>query len=275
MKQRHRNPRLKFQLKLLCLCFAAASCPAADLPDAPTAQRDIPFDQEFEEGIRRPRSEAPRRSAIVDWKPIVNQTFALLTMEQGFRMVQPKTRDHLGGRFFADWFACVGNLHGWNDGDSAFTNYIGHPIHSSWAAYIEIHNDALGRNLEFENSGRYWGSRLRALAWAELYEIQWHIGPISEASIGHVGRPGTHTLGYVNLVTSAPGGFGWVVLEDWLDRRIVRRQEAGTVDLSKRRVYRMLLNPSKAVANLLRIKKPWFRDSRPIDWVPESMQGKD
>jgi hypothetical protein len=82
-------------------------------------------------------------------------------------------------------------------------------------------------------------------------------------------------LGYVNLVTSAPGGFGWVVLEDWLDKRIVRRREADTHSLNKRRFYRMLFNPSKAVTNLLRIKKPWFRDSRPINWMPETPAERD
>jgi hypothetical protein len=258
------------RLALLSCCLMVVSCRAADLPDAPNAQRNVSARNELQEMFLRSRSIPDRKSSVLDWQPAVNQTFTLLAMEQGFRMVQQKTRDHLGGRYFADWFACVRNLHGWSDGDSAFTNYIGHSIHSSWAAYVEIHNDFRGRKLEFENTGEYWRSRLRALAWAELYEIQWHIGPISEASIGHVGRPGTHTLGYVNLVTSAPGGFGWVVLEDWLDKRIVEKREASTHSLNKRRIYRMLFNPSKAVTNLLRIKKPWFRDSRPIDWVPEA-----
>ncbi|HEY7352086.1 MAG TPA: hypothetical protein VH596_04895 [Terriglobales bacterium] len=200
------------------------------------------------------------------WQAATGQTFALLAMEQSFRMVQHKTRDQLGGRFFPEWFDCVKNLHGWNDGDSILTNYIGHPIHSSWAGYIEIQNDSEGRYLQFDNSERYWISRLRALGWAELYEVQWHLGPLSEASIGHVGRPGTHTLGYVNIVTSAPGGLGLIVLEDWLDKRVVQSREARTNSLNKRRFYRMLFAPSKAVANLFRGKKPWYRDYRPIDW---------
>jgi hypothetical protein len=259
----------------LSLALTVVSCRAADIPDAPSAHGNAQTHDTLPVQLFRPAAPMPKSGPALDWQSAANQTFALLAMEQGFRMVQPKTRDHLGGRFFSDWFACVRNLHGWSDGDSVFTNYIGHPIHSSWAAYVEIHNDTRGRNLEFENTGQYWRSRLRALAWAELYEIQWHIGPISEASIGHVGRPGTHTLGYVNLVTSAPGGFGWVVLEDWLDKRIVRRREADIHSLNKRRFYRMLFNPSKAVTNLLRIKKPWFRDSRPINWMPETPAERD
>ncbi len=235
-----------------------------DLPDAPQPQDNA------SNGIPamylRP-VQAPPTEPAFHWKGATTQTFGLLVAEQSFRMVQQKTRDHLDGRFFADWFACVENLHGWSDGDSMFTNYVSHPLHSAVAGYIEIQNDSQGRYLQFDNSERYWMSRLRALGWAELYEIQWHLGPISEASIGHVGRPGTHTLGYVNLVTSAPGGFGLIVFEDWLDKRVVESREARTNSLNTRRVYRMLFCPGRAIANLLRARKPWYRDYRPIDWT--------
>jgi len=237
-----------------------------ELPDAPGAQQGNHSENGISVMYLRP-ALAPPKEVSFQWGSAAAQTFALLTMEQSFRMVQQKTRDQLGGRFFPEWFACVGNLHGWSDGDSILTNYIGHPIHSSWAGYIEIQNDSEGRYLQFENSKRYWMSRLRALGWAELYEIQWHLGPISEASIGHVGRPGTHTLGYVNMVTSAPGGLGVIVLEDWLDKHVVKPREARTESLNKRRFYRMLFSPGRVVANLMRAEKPWARDYRPIDWT--------
>ena len=263
--------RLAFKLCVIVLSLTTligSSWPQAlkDLPDAPQPQSQQPENDGIPLMYMRPVQALPKEPAF-HWKGAATQTFALLTMEQSFRMVQQKTRDHLGGRFFPEWFACVQNLHGWSDGDSILTNYIGHPIHSSWAGYIEIQNDSQGRNLRFENSERYWMSRLRALGWAELYEVQWHLGPISEASIGHVGRPGTHTLGYVNMVTSAPGGLGMIVLEDWIDKRIVESREARTDSLNKRRVYRMLFGPGRAVANLLRAQKPWHRDYRPIDWT--------
>lgn len=244
----------------------ARSVCAEELPDAPTPQNRSAYESAVL--YLRPAKPLQREQTAFHWKPAISQTFALLAMEQSFRMVQQKTRDQLGGRFFADWFACVGNLHGWNDGDSIWTNYIGHPIHSSWVGYIEIQNDPQGRDLEFENSQRYWMSRVRALGWAELYEVQWHLGPISEASIGHVGRPPTHTLGYVNIVSSAPGGFGLIVLQDWLDKEIVKPREAHTDSLNKRRFYRMLFNPSRALTNLFRGKKPWYRDDRAINWRP-------
>ena len=237
-----------------------------ELPDAPQPQWQTPENNKIPAMYLRP-AQAPEKPPAFHWKSAASQTFAMLAVEQSFRMVQQKTRDHLGGRFFAEWFACVENLHGWSDGDSAFTNYVSHPLHSSVAGYVEIQNDSEGRNLQFGSSQRYWMSRLRALGWAELYEIQWHLGPLSEASIGHVGRPGTHTLGYVNIVTSAPGGLGLIVLEDWLDKRVLQSREAATDSLNKRRLYRMLLGPGRSFANLLRVKKPWYRDYRPIDWT--------
>jgi hypothetical protein len=236
-----------------------------DLPDTPQPQLQEPADENVSVMYLRP-VPVEHKEPDFQWQAATGQTVALLAMEQSFRMVQQKTRDQLGGRFFPEWFACVKNLHGWSDGDSILTNYIGHPIHSSWAGYIEIQNDSEGRYLQFDNSQRYWMSRLRALGWAELYEVQWHLGPLSEASIGHVGRPGTHTLGYVNIVTSAPGGVGLIVLEDWLDKHVLESREAQTDSLNKRRFYRMLFSPGRAVANLFRLEKPWYRDYRPIDW---------
>ncbi len=242
-----------------------------DAPVAPAGGKDY---QQVAMYIR-PEIQ-PAKQPHFQWKMATTQTFSLLAMEQSFRMVQEKTRDQLDGPFFSQWFNCVSNLHGWNDGDSLLTNYIGHPIHSSWAGYIQIENDPEGRFLEFENSPRYWKSRFRAYLWAEFYEIQWHLGPISEASIGHVGRPPTHTLGYVNIVSSAPGGVGLIVLEDWLDKKFVAPHEKHTQSLGKRRFYRMLFNPSRAVTNLLRGKKPWYLDYRAINFdLPQQvMAGK-
>ena len=260
-----------FKLCLILLAFAVLIVTGwaqalEELPDAPQPQSQNSASDGVSAMYLRPVQARPKQAAF-HWKGAATQTFAMLAVEQSFRMVQKKTRDHLGGRFFPEWFDCVKNLHGWSDGDSTLTNYISHPLHSSVAGYIEIQNDSQGRYLPFDNNNRYWMSRLRALGWAELYEIQWHLGPISEASIGHVGRPGTHTLGYVNIVTSAPGGLGLIVLEDWLDKHVVESHEAHTESLNKRRIYRMLFSPGRTMANLLRAEKPWYRDYRPIDWT--------
>jgi hypothetical protein len=216
-----------------------------------------------------PNGVLPGRSEIkkerFDWATAYKQTFLLLGVQNSFRMMEPKTRRDLGGRFFADWFDAASNLHGWSDGDSFFTQYIGHPIQGAWAGYIQIQNDPAGRALEFSNTRQYWNSRLRATAFAAAYEVQWHLGPISEASIGHVGKK-DGTLGMSEFVTSPVGGLGIIVTEDWLDARFVRRWEERTTSLQARRIYRMLLNPQRTLMNCLRIKKPWYRDSRSISF---------
>jgi hypothetical protein len=200
-----------------------------------------------------------------DWSAAAKETFCLLAFQHSFRLTEQKTRSELGGRFFPDWFHAAKNFQGWSDGDSIFTQYFGHPIQGAWAGYIQIQNDPVGKKLEFSNSSAYWQSRLKAMGFAALYEIQWHLGPISEASFGHVGKKGG-TLGGSEFVTSPTGGFGIIVGEDWLDRHVIEKWEEGTHSVAKRRIYRMLLNPQRAFANCFRLKKPWYRDTRSISF---------
>ena len=199
----------------------------------------------------------------VDWQATAFQSLGLLGLEHGFRMVQPKTRDQLKGPFFQDWEKSVKGVHGWGDGDSAFTNYFAHPMQGAVAGFIETQNDSRGRLAEFSRSRTYWTSRLRAMGWAAIYSTQFELGPISEATLGNVGmKPGT--AGYTDLVMTPVGGFGMIVLEDAVDKYFVTKLEQGTDGLNKRRLYRMLFNPQRSVANLMRGKVPWYRDSRPI-----------
>jgi hypothetical protein len=130
------------------------------------------------------------------------------------------------------------------------------------AGYIQVFNDPRGRNLEFDlSSKRYWKSRLKAMAWSAAYSAQFEIGPLSEASIGNVGkhRP---TMAVVDLVVTPVGGFTVMLLEDYLDKRFVSRWEH--VGGMKARFYRVALNPSRSLANLLRGRYPSYRDNRPL-----------
>jgi hypothetical protein len=99
------------------------------------------------------------------------------------------------------------------------------------------------------------------MAWSAAYSTQFEIGPISEASIGNVGmrRP---KMAVVDLVVTPVGGFTVMLLEDYLDKRFVSRleQDGGL----KARFFRVALNPSRSLANLLRWKRPSYRDNRPL-----------
>ena len=82
--------------------------------------------------------------------------------------------------------------------------------------------------MEFDvSSGRYWTSRLKAMAWAAAYSAQFESGPISEASIGNVGKQ-SPTMAGVDLVVPPVGGFPWMMIEDYVDQRFISHWEHGT-----------------------------------------------
>ena len=196
------------------------------------------------------------------WGLALEQSGIFLGAQHLGRMAQEKTRSELKGPFWSDYFDSVSNLHTWRDGDGFRTNYIAHPIMGAVTGYIEVFNDPGGQRLEFDlSSKRYWESRLKAMAWSAVYSTQFELGPISEASIGNVGKH-PPTMAVVDLVVTPLGGFAAILLEDYLDKRFVARWElAGG---KRARFYRVALNPSRSIANLLRLKRPWYRDNRPL-----------
>lgn len=198
-----------------------------------------------------------------DWVSAARQSFHFLALQHSFRLVQPKTRRELGGPFFEDWKRSIQGIRGWRDGDSMFTNYVAHPMQGGVSGYIQIQNDPRGKKLEISRSKDYWQSRMRAMGFAALYSTNFEIGLMSEATIGNVGKK-RGTTGVVDLVVTPAGSVGMIVAEDWLDRYVVRRLESRTSSLNKRRFYRMLFNPQRGFANLVRGKLPWHRDTRPL-----------
>ena len=252
--------RIRKQLAIIfLLCFFAMSLPV--------------FAQQMEQAsdagkyLQPPSGSAPQphdaKGSTFDWGGAVRESLYFLTIEHGLRMTQAKTRLELKGPFFRDWGRSVAGVHGWGDGDIVFTNYIAHPLQGGVAGFIQIQNDSGGRNLEFSGSRIYWNSRLRAFGWAALYSTQYELGPFSEASLGNVGKK-WGTAGYVDLIVTPVGGFGMIVLEDALDKYVVTKLEDRTPSLNRRRLYRMAFNPERTVANLMRGRKPWYRDARPI-----------
>ena len=194
------------------------------------------------------------------WSTAIKQSLVFLGVQHGYAMTQPKTRRDLSGPFFKDYGRSVKSLHGWADGGRFFTNYIAHPLQGSFLGFIQIQNDPKGMSLSFDKSSAYWRSRLKALAWSAAWSTQFEIGPISQASIGNVGLHGKQT--YVDLVMTPIGGFGLLVVEDFVDKHLVRmieRRSPGNFYIKV--ASRTFLNPTRSVANLLRLKAPWYRDS--------------
>jgi hypothetical protein len=228
------------------------SPPTFGRPPAPTFERGEEKDEPT------PPRDKPRRG--FDWKAALEQSALLLAVQHGYAMTQPKTRRELRGPFFRDYFQSVGNLHGWGDGGRFFTNYVAHPLQGAATGFIQVQNDPAGIRRQFGASRAYWRSRLRALGWSALNSTQFELGPVSQASLGNVGQ--ARKLTYVDLVVTPTVGTALLVGEDALDRLIVRRIESRSDNFYLRVAARMLLNPARSCANLLRFKKPWHRDTR-------------
>lgn len=197
------------------------------------------------------------------WGPALRQSGMFLGIQHSYRLgLQPSTREELRGPFIRDYFTSVRGLSGWDDGDSALANYVGHPMAGAIAGFIQIQNDPSGMTQEFGSSRQYWRSRLRALAWSAAFSTQYELGPLGEAAIGNVGKtPGTK--GAVDLVITPVLGLAWLITEDVLDRRVVLPLEKRLQSPMARLMIRSWLNPSRSFTNALRFKTPWHRDTRP------------
>jgi hypothetical protein len=175
---------------------------------------------------------------------------------------QEKTRRMLGGPFFGDYHRSVRMPSQWGDTDSWLTNYVGHPGQGAASGFIWLQRSPEGE-MSFSPTREYFNSRLRAMAWAAGYSVQFEIGPFSEASIGNVGM-NRATAGWVDYVATPAGGFGIMIAEDLLDRFVIQKLEDRTGSRVVRAMLRMFLNPSRATANVAGLRSPWHRISRPI-----------
>lgn len=210
--------------------------------------------------------DATLASQRINWRGVTYQSFFFLGIEHGLRTVQVKTHREFGGRFWHDYLNAVSGTGGWGDGDSIFTNYVAHPMQGGVTGYVFIQNDSKGIRQEFNlKSKDYWKSRLKATGWAAFYSTQFELGPVSEASLGNVGQK-RGTMGMVDIVMTPVGGLGMLAAEDSIDKYWIKKLEGGTDKLGRRRFYRMALNPQRTIANLMRLKKPWHRDTRAIGY---------
>lgn len=192
------------------------------------------------------------------WRSATGQTLMFLAIQHGYAFTQPKTREALKGKFWKDYVKSVKSLRGWADGGRFFTNYIAHPMQGSFLGYIQVQNDPKGLKQQFGTSGDYWRSRLKAMAWSAAWSTQFEIGPVSQASIGNVGLKGKQT--YIDIVVTPTVGTAWLIGEDAIDRFVMKRIERSTDNFYAVIFARMLLSPTRTIANVFRFKTPWYRD---------------
>lgn len=196
------------------------------------------------------------------WRSAIGQSLMFLAIQHGYAVTQPKTREALKGKFWKNYVRSVKSLSRWDDGGRFFTNYIAHPMQGAFTGFIYVQNDPKGLKQQFGTSKDYWQSRLKAMAWSAAWSTQFEIGPVSQASIGNVGLKGKQTWG--DIVVTPTVGTAMLVSEDAIDRFVVKRIERSTGNFYVRIFARMLLNPTRTVANVFRFKPPWYRD-RPLE----------
>ncbi len=210
----------------------------------------------------------PKQERGIAWSHLFESSLMFLSVEHVFRYATEQgTRDAFDTPFWPGYFDSVENLHGWADGDPFLVNYVGHPMQGAVAGFIWQHNDRAYRTVEFGKNRRYWKGKLRGAAFAYFYSLQFEIGPISEASLGHIQASFPQT-GFVDHVITPSVGLAWTLAEDSLDRYVIRLVESRTNNPYLRLLARGGLNPSRSFANVLNRELPWHRDDRPGVFKP-------
>jgi hypothetical protein len=227
----------------------------------------------------------PAKQEGFHWRRALTESFTFLVIEQAyvvhtdFNWVVSENgipfnhywRDYM--QSLSEW-----TRSGWNDGDPNWFGYVGHPIQGALTGFIQIQNDPRSERLEFSKTKEYWWSRLKAAMWNAAYSTQWNLGPVSEVTVEKYGTktrppwnydgsfPCSHHcltgVGQIDIVMTPLGGTGWLIGEDFLDSKVVRRVEDSTQNRLLIDTVRVALNPIRGGANVLHGKSLWYRASR-------------
>jgi hypothetical protein len=218
----------------------------------------------------------------IHWGKFLAQWWLDISFEQTERiLMEAKTRNQLDGKFFHEWFSDVAQYrYGlWNDGDRFFTSNIGHPLQGAvLEAIFWQNNDGVRFSEQDFHSAAYRKALLQAFAFAALDAVQWKLGPVSEASIGHVGLPAhwwdtpyycnlTHTYchprtGLDDLVMNEVGGTVMTIGFQWVDKHLQKPLESRIRNRALIDTTRIFTNPPQSLANFFRLRTPWYRDNR-------------
>jgi hypothetical protein len=238
----------------------SASCTAGEIDPAPDPDRNtIPL------GALPLLPVPPKATSIepdeIQWRKLARDAFRFLAIMHGFRWATEAPTRAGGAGINGPYLRAVENLHGWADGDPFYVNYVGHPLQGAIAGRLFLLNDARYNRTEFGQNREYWKGKLRATAFAWAYSEQFEIGPISEATVGHI-QAYFPQQGFVDHVVTPSIGLVWMMGEDAIDRYIIKGLEGKTDNKWMRIVLRTTLNPARTFANVVDGRAPWDRGSR-------------
>jgi hypothetical protein len=209
----------------------------------------------------------------LEWLPMLWEALEATAIENGGNIaLDSDTRNDLAHNpYWATYVKCVHQyrFRQWTDDTPFIVHGIGHPMQGASVYSIFAQNDPKSRGLLIANTGNYWRAHLKAMAFVTLFEIQWKIGPASEAAIGNSGlntytTPAlngktTNETGFQDFVITPVFGLGWNIAEDLVDRFVMPH-------IWKRTHNKLILTallpltPCRDAANILRYKPFYYRD---------------
>jgi hypothetical protein len=213
------------------------------------------------------------RQCNLRWMPALWEAFEATTVENmGNIALDSDTRNALTTHDF--WGAYVYSVQHyrfgqWSDDTTFIVHDIGHPMQGAAVYSIYDQNNPKSRGMPIANTRQYWIEHLKAMAFVTGYEIQWKLGPASEASIGNsgyntyttprvIGRT-TNETGFQDFFITPVYGLGWHIMEDMVDRFVMPH-------IWKRTHNKWILTailpitPCRDAANVLRYKPFYYRD---------------
>jgi hypothetical protein len=267
----------RFFVFILLTCAAAAQQPVA----SPSAHLERSQPLETDAKPAQPASEIHQlpdlpQSPKFSWGPAIRESLMFLGIQHSVLSITDRgyisARGGLFNNYWRDYKLSLKTWAntGWDDGDPFLDNYIAHPIQGSLTGYIQVQNDPRGRGTRFGKNSEYWKSRLKATAWSAAYSTQFEIGPLSEMTVQKYGTFGSwpqdgkmiNGTGQVDLVMTPTLGLAWMLGEDVLDEKVIRKVENKSGNRFWINFLRSALNPTRAGANVLHGKAPWHRWNR-------------
>ena len=199
----------------------------------------------------------PNSHGNVDYRGLLADSFTFLTMQHSFRIAaEYRTRQALKGPFWDDYAHALTVWRGFGDGDTVRVNYIGHPAMGSTSAFIFANNDLVSQSTSIGRPG-YGRAKWRQFLFANLYSLQFELGPYSEASIGNVDQA------LVDHIVTPTVGTAWSVVEDLIDAKCIAKLRRSHPKWAK--ALATFATPTHSLANIAGLKAPWYRVRPQVD----------
>jgi hypothetical protein len=201
------------------------------------------------------------KDVTVDWRKAFLESGLFIVLMNGKRAaLEPWTQAGMKGPFFKDyWRSIKGSVQWkWKDGDDFFINYIRHPAEGATFAFIMRRNDP--NSIDPASCGfskNYFKQTIKTVFFSAIASTLFEIGPVSEASIGNVGY--FKESGLVDFVVTPTVGVAFMIGQDLLDNYVIRNLERKIDNKIFLATLRVVLNPTRSLANALAFKKPWYR----------------